>query len=395
MMQLIHLYQEANWTITFATTAQPTPWSNDLKGLHVKTRTIVLNDTSFDQFVQALNPDVVLFDRFMVEEQFGWRVAQSCPKALRILNTEDLHSLRKVRQNAYKQNIPFDISHLRADPVTLREVASIFRSDYSLMISKVEIELLQDYFQVPSFLLHYLPLLLDHIDNETYDRWNTFDQRTNFVTIGNFRHDPNWDSILYLKQTIWPLIRKALPKAELHVYGSYLPQKAQALHNIKEGFLIKGRAEDVAVIMRKARVCLAPLRFGAGIKGKFIDAMLQGTPSVTTAIGSEGIANSSEWSGIIANEPAEISKGAIDLYTNSDQWNRASANGAKIINKYFDKGLFTPNFIEQVSKLLEVLPHHRSQNFIGAMLQHHTTKSTYYMSKWIEEKNQNIKLKKT
>src|SRR5690606_24068137 len=93
-----------------------------------------------------------------------------------------------------------------------------------------------------------------------------FAAREHFIAIGNFRHEPNWDSVLWLKHQLWPLIRRRcaplsdrLP--ELHIYGAYPPPKATQLHNPKEGFHIKGWAEDAGEVMRQARVCLAPLRF--------------------------------------------------------------------------------------------------------------------------------------
>ena len=81
-------------------------------------------------------------------------------------------------------------------------------------------------------------------------------------------HEPNWQSVLHLKNIIWPLIKKQLPKAEVHIYGAYPSQKVLQLNNKKDAFLVKGRAENVASVMEKAKVCLAPLLFGAGLKGK-------------------------------------------------------------------------------------------------------------------------------
>ena len=76
-----------------------------------------------------------MFDRFMVEEQFGWRVAEQCPNALRILDTEDLHCLRKGREKAIKDQALFDKSYLFND-ISKREIASIYRCDLSLLFQK-------------------------------------------------------------------------------------------------------------------------------------------------------------------------------------------------------------------------------------------------------------------
>src|SRR5690606_35481372 len=113
-------------------------------------------------------------------------------------------------------------------------------------------------------------------------------QREHFVSIGNFRHAPNWDAVLCLKHSIWPLTRAQLPRAQLHIYGAYLPPKASALHNATQGSYIRGWAEDARVVMQHARVCVAPLRFGAGLKRKLLEAMECCTPSVTSPLGAEG-----------------------------------------------------------------------------------------------------------
>ena len=146
MMQLIEVFQSANYDITFASACSKTDHAFDLLSIGVKTENIILNDSSFDTFVKNLDPTIVLFDRFMVEEQFGWRVAEQCPDALRLLDTEDLHSLRKGRQQALKDNKSFDKSYLQNDTAK-REIASILRCDLSFIISQVEIEILVNQFK--------------------------------------------------------------------------------------------------------------------------------------------------------------------------------------------------------------------------------------------------------
>ena len=127
MLQLIEAFQEQDYNITFATTCKKSENAFDLESLGVNVVEIVLNHSSFDVFIKSLNPAIVLFDRFMTEEQFGWRVSEHCPGALRILDTEDLHFLRKGRQKAFNSNQETDISFLKSD-IAKREIASIYRS---------------------------------------------------------------------------------------------------------------------------------------------------------------------------------------------------------------------------------------------------------------------------
>lgn len=386
MLQLIAQFQKQGYEVTFCSAAKTSANTFDLSRINVEIKPILLNDSSFDAFVRALNPNIVLFDRFMTEEQYGWRVLEQCPNALRILDTEDFHGLRKAREVALKQNKAVGLEHLQND-TTKREIASIYRCDLSLMISEVEIEILTQQFKIDKSLLYYLPFLLDPISKVEINQLPTFEERQHFITIGNFIHAPNYDAVLYLKQTIWPLIRKQLPKAELHIYGAYASQKVTQLNKPKEGFFIKGFAEDVNEVMQKARVCLASLRFGAGLKGKLIDAMKNGTPCVMTSIAAEGMFGDLDENGFIVDRPDAFAERAIDLYSNSEIWHTKQQNGFTILNQRFNKENLEEGLKSKIETLSINISEHRENNFIGQLFMHQSMQSTKYMSKWIEAKN--------
>jgi len=387
MVQLISVFKENGFEVTFASPAMSSDYMIDLEPLGVTKKSIALNCSSFDVFVKELNPTIVLFDRFMIEEQFGWRVAENCPSALRLLDTEDLHCLRLARQKAFKEKRVFSIVDLLVEDVAKREIASILRCDISLIISEYEVEVLESVFKIDSSLLYYLPLLLNDIQVSTSENLPSFEERETFVFIGNFLHEPNWNAVQYLKETIWPLIRKQIPEAVLNIYGAYPSQKVLQLNNLKEGFLIKRRANDAQEVVRNARVVLAPLRFGAGIKGKLLESMLCGTPSITTTIGAESMCGNLSWNGFIADEPQDFADKAVELYQDKILWIKSQKNGFEIIEKRYLKSLFANDFIEYILKTQTQLKQHRLNNFMGAILQHHTLTSTKYMSRWIEEKN--------
>ena len=388
MMQLIEAFQSKKYQITFVSPCAKTENAFNLESINVSQVTIELNNPSFDIFIKELNPSVVIFDRFMMEEQFGWRVAEHCPNALRIFDTEDLHCLRKGRHQAFKDKKPFDESYLFTD-IAKREIASIYRSDLSLIISESEMSILKHQFKVDESLLMYLPFMLDSISEEDIKVLPKFDNRNHFITIGNFLHEPNYDAVIYLKETIWQLIRKTLPKAKIHIYGSYASQKVNQLHNEKEGFLIKGFADNVNEVMQQAKVCLAPIRFGAGLKGKLVDAMKNGTPCVTTSIGGEGMFGNIEVNGFIEDDPELFSDRAVELFQDETKWKVKQKNGIEIINQRFDRKEYQEKLFEVISEITQQLKQHRLNNFTGQMLNHHFLQSTKFMSKWIEEKNKN------
>ena len=386
MLQLLQLFIKNNFEITFVSTATKGEKSFNLESLNIQTINIQLNSNSFNEFLKQLKPNIVLFDRYLTEEQFGWRVEETCPNALRVLDTEDLHFLRNARHTAYKKNEQITLDLLNND-ITKREIASIYRCDLTLIISKFEMNLLLKTFKIPKSLLIYTPFLLNKITNKITDNYPSFKNRTHFISIGNFKHEPNWNAVLHLKKVIWPLIKKELPTAELHIYGAYATDKVLQLNNKAEGFIIKGWAENLESVFIKSKVCLAPIQFGAGLKGKLIDAMKYGTPSVTTLIGAEAMHGKLPWNGYITQTDNDFAKKAITLYNNTIDWETAQKNGFIIINKCYNNKKYGKKLINKIENLTESLENHRLNNFIGGILLHHKNKSTKYFSKWIEEKN--------
>ncbi len=378
MLQLLEMFRSWDFKISFLTSAQPSDFS-----LTMDVETIQMNDSSFDMRIKELAPDVVLFDRYVTEEQFGWRVFENCPNAIRIIDTEDLHFLRTARQIAFKENRELEYSDY-INTVFKRELASILRCDLSLIISQYEYQLLTESFHIAPQNLLYIPFL----NREVIPSSIGFSERKNFVSIGNFLHEPNWQTVLKLK-SLWKSIRKQLPDAEMHIYGAYASEKVFQLHNDKEGFLIKGRAENVTDVFNSARVLLAPIPFGAGLKGKLWESMLYGLPNVTTEVGAEGMQWNGLWNGFIANSDEGFIEKAVQLYTSESDWNQAQENGYEIAKNQFDWETFETQFKEKVDSLFENLQKHREANFLGQILQHHSLNSTKYMSKWIEAKNKN------
>ncbi|MEZ8149760.1 glycosyltransferase [Vibrio splendidus] len=385
MMSLLRLFKRQGWSVEFATPAQETEHMIDLSEEGISSKSIQLNCDSFDQYIEDLQPDVVMFDRFMMEEQFGWRVEKVCPSAFKLLDTEDLQFLRNARHEAVKKETELTKAHLYSD-LAKREIAAILRCDLSLIISSYEMELLRSEFNIDPKLLHHLPFMVDL--NTLPENTKCFEERKHFMTIGNFRHAPNWDAVLQL-QKIWPKIRKQLPDTELHIYGSYPPPKATALHNPKTGFHIKGWAKDAQEVMEQARVCVAPLRFGAGIKGKLLDAMKLQTPNVTSEIGSESMLPQGElqWPGAVADDIDEFVEQAVALYKDEEKWLKAQSQCHSILEAHYEQNQLGDKLIERLNALDSELESHRLDNFFGSMLKHHSMASTKYMSQWIAEKN--------
>ena len=201
-----------------------------LEGLGVRSHHVLPNRE--DQFVATLSrvrPDVVVFDRFYVEEMFSWMVAKHAPNAMRVLDMQDVHSLRGWREQRLAELLgeqagPVDLGGILSavPPATydpcLRELSSIYRSDISLVCSPRELEMLIGAFNVPPRLLAEAGFFSDG----QRDCDGDFSSRKNAVMIGNFLHPPNKDSVIWGCTELWPAIRAQIgDDARLDIYGAY------------------------------------------------------------------------------------------------------------------------------------------------------------------------------
>lgn len=384
MMQLLQAFIAGGFDILFVSASKPGPHKADLGDLGVSERLIELNSNSFNQLIQEIQPDVVVYDRFMTEEQFGWRVSQECPHALTILDTEDLHFLRRARKEALRSNT--GCPACMHNEITRREIASILRCDLSLIISTYEKQLLQDTFKIDPGILWYIPYMENSLSADDIAGLPAYEARSNFSFIGNFLHAPNVDAAERLKHEFWPQIRKQIPHAELHIYGAYPNQRIQELNQPDEGFIIRGRAEDSRLTLAAYRVLLAPIRFGAGIKGKFIDAIHSGTPSVTTSLGAEAIAGPGAWPGSISDDPSEFIQRSVALYQDKQLWFEAVCSGMAVNNANFSRSLHETAFLEKINELLVQVDKHRRTHYLGEIMRADLQNSKKYMSLWIQEK---------
>lgn len=389
MRQLIAQFKALPAAIHFASTAAPNSFSDDLKDTATSRTQIEANDSSFDQYLEELNPDIVVFDRFMTEEMFGWRVRDICPGSLQVLDTEDLHFLRQARRKKAGDKRDLEITDLQ-NRLSKREVASIYRCDLSLIISEFEMQLLIENFQIPPSILCYWPIFTPEISARDKENTRPFDKREGFVFIGNFHHRPNVDCVQFLKSEIWPQIHRQSPAVTCHIYGAYCPEHIKQMHKPSDNFLVHGRIGEADTAFQNHRVLLAPLRFGAGLKGKVLKAMQNGMPFVTTSTGAEGIAKAENWPGSVSDNTATNIENSLALHNNPALWKQQQARGWQLLDQKFNSQKFPVNLQKKLLDLHEHLQSHRQQNFVGQLLNHHQHESTKFMARWIEEKNKYV-----
>ncbi len=368
---LVKACLENDWRVTFFAYSKENSFSDELRSLGVKIIQIPLEETALQALLLAEQPNITIFDRFMTEEQFGWRIRELFPKCLRIIDTIDLHFLRQQREKgAFDETLP-------------RELASLYRSDLNLLISTFEMEYIQTEFEFPKELLAYVPFFYEKAECGL-----SYSERSHFMFIGNYRHPPNFEAAQYLAKEIWPGIKSQVPFAELHLYGAYPRKEIVDLQNSSMRIFFRGATPDQYETLKKYRVNLAPILFGAGLKGKITDAWSVGTPCVSTPVGAEGLLpNPSLWGGLIADRGPDFVQAAIRLYEDEVLWQSSSGRGIAILHELFSRERESPRFIQLLEEKWQEKQRRTKENTIATLLWHHAHQSTKYFSRWILEKN--------
>jgi len=331
-----------------------------------------------------------VYDRFITEEQFGWRVRNKVPKSLQILDTQDLHFLRRTREKKSDDFFNEDF---------LREAASILRCDLTLLVSSFEEELLKQNFKISDDILLTIPISY----KVSKKAKRGFSERKDFYWIGNFKHSPNVHGLKFFLNEVWPIIFSSNSSLKFHIYGAYI-KKEFVKESLKNGVYVHGflKEEDLEDTLSGFRVNIAPLSFGAGIKGKIAQGFSLGTPVVTTKIGAEGLCFSKKqdnsvqdilFGGIISNldSPQNFAKDCLNLYFNEELWNEYHLKATHIVENFLDIEKLGKIFLEKVINLKENLDEHRKKNWLSSMLNLHEFKYHEYFSRWLELKNTLIK----
>tara|TARA_B100000575_G_C23143304_1_gene666157 strand:- start:11506 stop:12786 length:1281 start_codon:yes stop_codon:yes gene_type:complete len=401
---LIRLFHRKGFELHLSSTADPGPYSalyEDLDGIY--RHTLDPNNSATGVKLTQINPDVIVFDRYPTEEQFSWLVVKACPNAIRILDTEDLHGLRRARQITLEElDDKGHSTHLYVEDhtikskaiyntIALREMVSMHRSDLSLVVSDEEYFYAQKYYAIPSNQLLYLPIIssrplvkLGAINHEA---------RNHAIFIGNFKHAPNRDAVHFLRYLLWPEIydllrNQGIKGTECHIYGAYMDSSIEQLNNPSIGFYIKGRVDDVFSTMAEYEVLLAPLRFGAGVKGKILDAISMDLPVVTTPIGGEGLGvylDGLDFPGYLAKTLEEFKRSAVQCLSAPalTRWEFPSQNGE--INERLDIEYGT-RYVNHVKNMMQ--RNDSIMNPIKVMLEQNSQLAHRYLSKYIQLKNE-------
>lgn len=273
--------------------------------------------TSVVQHLQASEDryDLVFICRWRVSNRHMRSVRQYCPKAKVIFYPHDLHFFRLARE-AQILNNPEKMAISQAEKD--KELDAIRSADASIVVSTFEHDILKQ--ELSARNIHVWPLILDVPGTK-----KTYTQRQDIVFVGGYRHTPNVDAVKYFAKDVMPLLRPKLTGVRFFAVGSNSPEELQDL--AREDIVICGFVEDLNSLYDTVRVSVAPLRFGAGIKGKIGTAMAAGLPVVATEMATEGMGLIPGKHILVANNPEGLAEEIIRVYNDEMLWNKLSRAG--------------------------------------------------------------------
>ena len=266
--------------------------------------------------------DVIIMSRARIAAKYVDMVKKVCPQAKIIFDTVDLEFLRKQRR-AKVENTERLLK--AAEKVKVRELYVARNSTLTLVVSQLEKELLLQ--EAPSLNVE----VASNIHHITRPK-RTFSERRDILFVGSFEHLPNVDAVTFFLKEILHLIKQSLPDMRFYIAGSNPPRQVRSLRS--DDVIVTGYVEDLTPYFESCKLSVAPLRYGAGVKGKINQSMSYGLPVVTTSIGAEGLEAVDGEDILIADSPADFAQKVILLYSDENLWRCLSENSIRNIEKY-------------------------------------------------------------
>ncbi|MEO6292390.1 MAG: class I SAM-dependent methyltransferase [Burkholderiaceae bacterium] len=263
---------------------------------------------------------VFMYRPIVYERHFG-AIRQHCPQAKVLFHTVDLHFLRMSRQAVLQSNADMQQA---ANSMKRLELSAICAVDASIVVSTTELQLLRT--DLPTAKLHVFPLIMD-VEGAS----QPFADRRDIVFVGGYQHAPNVDAVKYFVAEVMPMLRKRLPSVRFFAVGSHTPAEIYAL--ACEDVVVTGFVDDITPLLGKMRISVAPLRYGAGIKGKIGSAMAVGLPVVATPLAAEGMSLQDGKTILVAEGAEQFAETIVKLYQSESLWNQISQNSLQFAEK--------------------------------------------------------------
>jgi len=356
-MNLLHSLLRFGYKVTFFPTNTLRhfgKYTEDLQRIGVECLYAPYVD-SLREYLTSTGPqfNVVVLRRAPAAAQYLDDVRSLCPAAKVVFDTVDLHHLREERRASVEQS-----AELAAEAAATRaaELDAIRKCDCTILISEFELKRLKA--ELPDVNIRYVPF-----GQETRARSSSFARRADIAFIGGYLHQPNVDAVKYFLSEIWPRIEARLPDARFLMIGSNLPDEFRALES--ERIRAVGFVEELDRVFGEIRLSVAPLRFGAGIKGKVATSLSFGVPVVATPLAVEGMACEHERDLLVSDDPEQFAENVIRAYSDERLWYRLSDAGMNFARRAFS----VETVFEKIREVFESLelPIRRESTSINAV----------------------------
>ncbi len=280
--------------------------------------------------------EYVIIDFWYLAEYYLPIVRRLSPNSQIIIDTIDIHFIRELREAELSKDKNKKRSALLNKG---REISIYKKADRIWVVTANDRNAIAEY--VKDLPIDIIPNVHDKVD-QTKD----FKDTSDLLFVGNFNHQPNRDAMRFFCKDVFPLISKELPDVKLYIVGNDPPDEVKSLSSDK--IVVTGYVRDISPYQRTARVSVAPLRYGAGMKGKIGEALSWGLPVVTTSIGAEGMNLVHEQDVLIADNPNSFAREVLRLYSDKELWNRLSKNGRQKV-----ESMWSPEVVKnQLEKAL-------------------------------------------
>jgi glycosyltransferase involved in cell wall biosynthesis len=289
--------------------------------------------------------DLAYITRYGAARQVLGQLADFAPQARTVINVADLHFLRQIRDAMVaKDSTSLDMAMETRDT----EISVLSGAELVLSYSAIEQAVITSHIaKGPKTGL--LPWVIDPRPLKA-----PFGKRRDIAFLGGFSHTPNIAAVRFFADEVMPLLRVALPGIRFLVYGSAVPPEVEALAS--DDVIIKGYVKDVSEVFDSCRVFVAPLLSGAGMKGKVLDCIAAGIPSVLSPIAAEGIGLRDGFDTIIAVKPEEWVQGIMKLYNGEAAWNTMSKHLLELAANRFSFETGVANLREALAAIEFYLP---------------------------------------
>ncbi len=267
--------------------------------------------------------DIAYLMFYSIGELYLEKIRIHSPGTKIIVDSVDIHFLREQRQSTMASTAQkFDTERNKA-----KELTVYLGADLVVVLTDVDRQaLLTEAPQVRT-------VIVPNIHPEVPDAPSEFKTRRDVVFVGGFSHEPNVDAVEYLCSHIWPLVAHKIPEARLIIAGNAPPSRIARFAS--ERIIITGYVQDLPALLNNCRVSIAPLRFGAGMKGKVGEALSHGMAVVATSIAAEGMGLKHGEHLLIADDPKGFADCLVQLYLDERLWSRLAMNGKSFIERNF------------------------------------------------------------